>query len=137
MNTLPSLLCYCLSAPPPACQFKPKLWNKGRPWGTSGSSRFSHRRKPIWGMSATPSCFDLWSGSPLHTCGRSPGSLRAGLGLPYWRTAVNSPSCLQAVIVLRGVGLVPVCSGLPPSPRASMGEATVSCKSRWHRDMWG
>ena len=71
-----------------------------------------------------------WSGSSLHTCRRSAASLRASLGLPCWRTAVDNPSYLQAVIVLRDVGLVPGYSGLPSTPRASLGEADVSCKSR-------
>lgn len=71
-----------------------------------------------------------WSGSSLHTCRRSAASLRASLGLPCWRTAVDNPSYLQAVIVLRDVGLVPGYSGLPSTPRASLGEAAVSCKSR-------
>ena len=102
---------------------------QGKALGTSRSSRFSHRRKLIWGMSATPSCFDLleWQ-FPAHLWEISRFT-QASLGLPYWRTAEDNPSCLQAV-VLRGVGLVPVCSGLLPTPWASMGEATVSCKSR-------
>lgn len=138
MNTLPSLLCYCLSAPPPACQFKPKMWNKGRPWSTSGSSRFSHRGNSSGKCLPHHPVLTYWSGSSLHTCRRSPGSLRASLGLPYWRTAVDNPSYLQEVIVLRDVGPVPVYSGLPSTPEPAWEKPLCPARAgRWHWDMWG
>lgn len=59
---------------------------------------------------------------PAH-CGRSPGSCRASLGLPYLGRALATPSFLLPVVVLRDEGLSPFIVDLPSEPA-------------WEKQLW-